>query len=115
MQAAADGEDVAAAITAPVFESGPVRVVFAAEYAVTEAELVTAARNGAISALRIVRRKDFDDHFLAIRLSWRKEHQLFLAPTRTTDRPRAWKSLERMINWLSETVPGVRSITLQLS
>lgn len=108
-------EDVLTPRPAPRHEMRDLTVVFDPELAITEADLVRAAHHRAITSLRIACLPESGDYYLTLRLGWRGDHQLYVCTLRNRHEPRGWKSLERLIAYLREKVPGIEAITLHLS
>lgn len=92
-------------------ESKDRRKVWDSETSITEAEIVTADKNGAIKSLRI--EKVGEAHHVFVKLTWRKE-ELCLTTTRAAGKPREFKDLTRLVEYIQKTLPSVTSFEVQI-
>ena len=82
------------------------RKVWDPETSITETEIVTADKNGAIKLLRI--EKVGEVLHVYVKLTWRKE-ELFLTTTRTAGKPREFKDFTRLVEYIQKMLPTVKT------
>ena len=87
------------------------RKVWDPETSITETEIVTADKNGAIKLLRIEKVGEVIHVF--VKLTWRKE-ELFLTTTRTAGRPREFKDFTRLVEYIQKMLPTVKTFETNL-
>lgn len=86
-------------------------VVWDAEKAITETEMVTSDKAAAIKELRI--EKEGEIHRVFVQFTWR-QGEYFLTTTRTSEKPREFKHFGRLIEYIEKTYPSVKSFEVQI-
>jgi hypothetical protein len=81
------------------------------DQAITEADAIISAKNGALKALRIV--KEGKNLYILLTLTWRKE-ELYLSTTRNQKEPRRFRNLDRLIEYIETHYPGLDTMSLIL-
>lgn len=92
-------------------ESKDRRKTWDSETSITETEIVTADKNGAIKSLRI--EKVGEGLHVFVKLTWRKE-ELCLTTTRAAGKPREFKDFSRLVEYIQKTLPSVKSFEVQI-
>lgn len=87
--------------------------VWDAETSITEAEIVTADKNGAIKSLRI--EKVGEALHVFVKLTWRKE-ELCLTTSRAAGegKPRAFKDLTRLVEYIQKKLLSVTRFEVEI-
>ena len=80
------------------------------EQSITEADALLAEKNGTLESLRII--KDEDCFYLLMKFSWRKDEELFLSTTRTRKKPRKFKNLDRLIDYIEASFSCANSVEI---
>ena len=104
--------------TTGVHESGEIAkknilnpVVWDADKAITETEMVTSDKAAAIKELRI--EKEGEIHRVFVQFTWR-QGEYFLTTTRTSEKPREFKHFGRLIEYIEKTYPSIKSFEVQI-
>lgn len=82
------------------------------EFSITESELLIADKNDAVKALRI--EKVGEVHHVFAQLTWRKE-ELVLTTTRTSVKPRAFKHIGRLVDYIRKTCPSIMHFNVKIA
>jgi len=82
------------------------------ELSITEPDVILAAKNGTLKSVRIV--KNGQDFYMFVQLSWRKDQELFFATTRTKKKPRQFRNIGRLLEYIEHNFQDIDNIALEI-